>query len=202
MSNSIENKILKKIRGHGSGWAFSAVDLAHLGSRTAIDVTLSRLNNRGVIRRVLRGIYDYPKFSSFLNETLSPDMDEVARALARKFGWKIEIDGLSALNYLGISTQVPGRLLYSSNGPNRTYKVTRRHLEFRHVALKDSGFKMIQSTVIVQAIKALGADHVSEDVIEKIRDWLDKKLRDKVLLDSKSATGWVYAEVKKICRSD
>ncbi len=62
---------------------------------------------RGVIRRVIRGLYDYPAYSKLLKKSLSPDIDQVAHTLARKFGWPIQISGNAALNLVGLSTQVP-----------------------------------------------------------------------------------------------
>ncbi len=76
------------------------------------------IRSTSAIRRVIRGIYDYPKFSNLLGQQLSPDLDQVAAALARKFGWHIQVTGPSALNLLGLSTQVPGRIIYASDGPD------------------------------------------------------------------------------------
>jgi len=72
---SIEDKILSRIYGKGRGWAFSQKDFLDLGSRSAVDNAMSRQQQKGAIRRVIRGIYDYPSFSVFLNEPLSPKLD-------------------------------------------------------------------------------------------------------------------------------
>jgi integrase len=71
----------------------------------------------------IRGIYDYPRFSKLLDQSLSPDIDQVARALARKFRWCIQPTGATALNFLGLSTQVPARAVYLSDGPDRVYQI-------------------------------------------------------------------------------
>ena len=96
---------------------------------------------RGEIRRVIRGIYDYPRFSKLLDQHLSPDIDQVARALARKFRWRIQPSGATALNFLGLSTQVPARAVYLSDGPDRAYQVGNTPLVFEHTALKESGIQ-------------------------------------------------------------
>ena len=113
---STENKVISRIYGKGRGWAFSRIDFSDLGSIEAIDQSLSRLAKKRQIRRVLRGLYDYPKFSNFLDKELSPDIDQIARALARKYGWTIQVSGNTALNILGLSTQLPGRFMYYSDG--------------------------------------------------------------------------------------
>ena len=108
---SIDNKILSRIYGHGRGWAFFAKDFSADFGGANIDKALSDLTKQGKIRRVCRGMYDYPKYSELLGQTLSPDFDQVAQAFARKFNWRIQPSGDAALNLLGISTQVPGRYL-------------------------------------------------------------------------------------------
>ena len=186
----------------GFVWAFSSKDFAHLGSRAAIDMALSRLADRGTIRRVCRGIYDLPKYSSLLAQRLSPDLDAVANAIARKFGWRIQINGASALSLMGLSQQVPGRVAYASDGPSREFKVEKNAIAFKHTPLKDTGFAHRESAVIVQGLKSRGVDNVTADTITTIRRWLDPRLRKKVLRDTKVTTGWIQAAIAKICRED
>ncbi len=181
---------------------FSAKDFAHLGSRGAIDIALYRLLGKGTIRRVIRGIYDFPKQSSLLNQELSPDMDAVANALARKFGWRIQVTGASALNLLGLSTQVPGRVVYVSDGADRVFKVGKSTIEFKNTPLKEAGFELKESSLLVQGLKSLGADQMTPEVINSIRKWLHPRLRARVLKDTQSATGWVQAAIAKICRKE
>jgi len=114
MMQSIEDRIVSRIHGRGRGWAFMPNDFIGEFSRASIDKALSNLASNGRIRRVFRGIYDYPKYSELLKQNLSPDFDQVAQALARKFNWRITPTGDAALNLLGLSTQVPGRAVYLS----------------------------------------------------------------------------------------
>src|SRR5215472_12543125 len=72
-----------------------------------------RREHHGVIRRIIRGIYDYTRHSRALGGPTSPNIDQIAHALARKFGWRIQPDGAAAQNLLGLSTQVPARAVYS-----------------------------------------------------------------------------------------
>jgi len=187
------------IAGHGRGWAFSSSDLLQKFTRQEADSNLSYLVKIGKIRRICRGIYDYPKHSEFLNQKLSPDIDQIARAFARKFNWRIEISGNSALNLLGLSSQVQGRYLYLSDGPSKTYKIIGTTLEFRKSALKNIGFKHSKSSLIVQSLKTLGKQHITNDVINKIRKHIDPSMYNKILKDTQSATIWIYETVKIIC---
>jgi Family of unknown function (DUF6088) len=202
MSQTIEERIVYRARGTGGGWAFSPKDFADFGGRSTIDTALHRLAQKGQVRRVIRGIYDYPRFSEFLGQQLGPDIDQVARAVARKFRWRIQPSGAVALNLLGLSTQVPARAIYLSDGPDRTYKLGNTSLVFEHTALKEAGFKLRESGLIVQALKSLGSERITPEVISKIRAWLPESLRKKVLADTKTATGWVYAAIQQITQEE
>lgn len=195
----IENKIVSRIYGRGRGWAFCANDFSAEFGRSTVDWVLYKLVASGTIRRVCRGVYDYPKYSELLQQQLGPDFDQVAQAIARKFNWRIQPSGDAALNLLGLSTQVPGRLMYLSDGPNRQYDIGDYMLEFKKSALKDVGFKHRESGLIVQALKALGKERVDDAVITTIRKQLDEATCKRVLKDTVTATGWVYETIKRVC---
>ena len=199
---SVSKKVLSRIYGNGRGWAFSQKDFSDLGSRSAIDNALTRLQRKGPIRRVMRGIYDYPPYSELLGEQLSPDLNQVAQALARKYGWRIQPSGPAAMNIIGVSTQVPAKVMYLSDGPYKKYNVGNITLAFENTALKDSGFKMSESSLMVQSLKSLGQNHITDEAIGTIRKWLKRELRQKILKDTRSTTDWIYEAIKRICRED
>ena len=191
------------IAGHGRGWAFSASDLTSKFTREEADNLLSDLRRAGKIRRVARGIYDYPKYSEILKQDLSPNIDAIARAYARKFNWTIEASGETALNLLGVSTQVPGKYLYLSNGPSKSYKILNKiSLEFKKSTLKDIGFRYTESSLITQALKSLGKEQLSQSTIAKIKNKIDPKMYSKIKKDTKSTTSWVYEVIKEICEEE
>jgi Family of unknown function (DUF6088) len=105
-------------------------------------------------------------------------------------------------NLLGLSNQVPARAVYLSDGPDRTYRIGKTALVFKHTALKEAGFKLRESALIVQALKSLGPDRITPEVSAKIRHWLPSRLRAKVLADTRTATGWVRAAMERILRND
>ena len=200
MAKTIAEQVLSRIYGNGRGWAFSQADFADLGSRPAIDSSLHRLEKEGVIRRVIRGVYDYPRYSEILKKDASPDIDQIANALARKFAWRIQPDGATAQNLLGLSTQVPAKIVYLSDGPNRRYLVGKRTLTFEHTALKEAAFKLPESRILVQALKAFGEGRITPKVIASVRKKFDPALRQRMLRDTKTATGWVYAAIQEIAK--
>lgn len=193
--------VLFCIAGHGRGWAFSSVDLINKFDRQQIDNVLSDLSKDKKIRRVAKGIYDYPKYSELLKKELSPDIEQVALAIARKFNWRIEVSGNSALNILNLSTQIQAKYIYLSDGPNRSYKLLNDVvIEFKKSTLKDIGFKYKESSLIVQALKELGKENITNETIEKIKDKIEPKMYEKILKDTQTTTVWIYEIIKKICK--
>src|SRR5271157_5588802 len=130
------NQIVAKIERLGQGKAFSAKDFLDIASRTMIDVTLASLAQSGKIRRVRRGLYDVPKVNPALGGKLSPDIDEAARAIARRQRWKIVPEGAWAANLLGLSTQVASKNIYLTDGPNNEVLIGRRTIHFKHARPK------------------------------------------------------------------
>lgn len=193
------DKMIARIYGHGRGWVFSRVDFLDLGSDSAVRKSLSRLCADATIRRIAHGLYDYPDYSELLKEQLMPGVDDVARAVARKYGWRIQPSGAAALNYFGLSTQVPGRMIYFSDGPSRHYEILTYTIVFKSTALKESGFKFRESGLLVQAIKELGQEYVNSTVIEKMRRQIPPMLRPKIARETRLVTGWVYEAIKSVC---
>ncbi len=196
---SIRKKVLSRIYGRGRGWAFSSKDFVEQFSRNDVDKALSLLNQQGAIRRVLRGIYDYPKYSKLLKQTLSPDIDQIAQAISRKLNWQILPSGETALNILGISKQIPAKYIYLTNGANNQYQIGNIRIEFKKTSLKDVGFKFRESGLIVQGLKALGKANVNKKIINTIQDKIDKKKHRHILTDTRWVTGWIYDYIKDIC---
>lgn len=200
---SIENKVLNRIYGHGRGWSFSKKDFTDLANENTIDKSLSRLLTKGKIRRVTRGVYDYPGYSKLLDKELPPDIDQLAQALARKHGWDIQISGNAALNILGLSTQVPTKYLYYTDGRSKTYKIGKATLEFKKSTLKDIGMKYPGSALLVQAIKSIGKRELTQEEKQQIRSYFSSdKQKKRILKDTKYTTSWVYETIKSIFRDD
>ena len=200
---SIESKTSARIYGNQRGWAFSKIDFSDLGSDADIRKALSELAAKGTIRRVLRGIYDYPRISKLLDTEMGPDLDQLARALARRSGWRIQPSENTALNLLGLSTQVPAQSVYLSDGPSNQYEIGKQQLVFKKRTLKESVFKHKESELVVQALKALGQERIDEKILEKLAITWTPSTWKKILRDTKTAPAWVSDIILKISkRSD
>lgn len=195
---SIEDKIYAMIRLNGRGSVFTNSDFYHIGNRKTVTWSLSSLRGRGIIRPLLSGIFDYPIYSELLQEWLAPDVDAVAQAIARKNQWHIQITGDAALNYLGLSIQVPGRYLYLSDAQSREYQLMNSTIEFNRSPLKQSRFKSRQTEIITQALLSLGESNLNDAVITKITDFITEKEKPRILKDSRYAPAWIGELLRNI----
>jgi hypothetical protein len=210
---TLESSIVSRIYGRGRGWSFSKKDFSAIGESGSIDRTLSRMAEKGAIRRIMRGLYDYPAYSKLLQKDLSPDIDQVAQALARKFGWQIQISGNAALNVTGLSTQVPTQYLYLSHGPSKTYQIGNVAIEFKKTRFTQLGLKYKQSEVLVQAIQMLGERTLTNDEKQKITHYLASTsgVKDvvesgqlselqvnRILKDTQYVTSWIARNIRQV----
>lgn len=194
----IEDKIISRIYGHGRGWCFSQADFIDLAPRGTIDSALHRFAERGTIRRVTRGLYDYPRYSDYMQREMGPEMDQASHALARKYKWHIVPNGPTSLYLLGLSTQVPARYVYISSGPNKKYDLLGSVLEFRHQKTQQTFFKYPESALIVQSIQSLGKDGITPLLRESIGKRFKKTELKRIIRDTTSVSGWIHDQIKTI----
>ena len=195
---TVRNRMLARIRRSPAGYAFSPKDFLDLGSRGSIDVALSALVETGVIRRVARGVYDRPRFSDILGKWAPPDVHQVAQAFARKHSWRIQAAGAMAANLLGLSTQVPAKVVYITDGPGKTIKVGNTTIQFRKAAPKDLNVKSQKSALVIQALKFLGRNSTDEQVLSHIAGKLSVADRKHLLRDTRFGTDWIFEAARKI----
>ena len=184
------------------GSVFTTVDFADVIENSRVGVILSRLEEDGVIRRVMRGIYDKPVYNDFLKEYIAPSPSLVAEALARNFGWTIVPCGDTALNILGLSTQVPAAWSYVSDGTYKEYTYDNTTIKFKRTTNKEISKLSYKTALIVQALKALGKDNIDYTIINKLKNDLTDEEKTTALLEAKAATSWIYEYIKQICKGD
>jgi hypothetical protein len=195
---SIHNKVLARIRGKGRGSAFSSKDFLDLGSRNSIDKTLSRLCAQGIIRRVTTGIYDFPRIDAELGGKLSPDIHQVAKAIARKNGVRIQPSGAQAANLLGLSTQVPAQVVYLTNGQSRTVDIMDRTIIFKRVEPREMQPGSEIGFLVTQALRHMGQKQVGAKVIEYLRQKLSDSDHKILLKEARYMENWIWEAVLSI----
>lgn len=197
---SVPEKILRRVRPGGRGRVFTPSDFLDLAeSRAAVDQALSRLVKGGLLRRLARGLYDYPKLHSLLGP-LSPDPDEVAKALARETGSRVQIAGARAANILGLSTQVPAQSTYLTDGPSRQVVLGKRVIDLRHASPRNLIAHGSPAGTVVQALRHLGPQRAAEvaQVATRFLSVSDKKL---LATNAGKAPAWMRATLVSIAKS-
>lgn len=195
---SIPQQIRARIYGTGKGSVFSAKDFLDLGARSAVDKALARLAADGTIRRVARGLYDFPRYNDELGGELNPDIDRVAHAIARRSGVKIQASGAWAANLLRLSTQVPARVVYLTTGKSRTVTIGNQRIEFRRAGPKEMQAGSTAGALTVHALRHLGRDNVDEAVIRQLRELLRERDRRRLIKDTRYMEDWLYAAAQAI----
>ncbi len=156
VSISVPDRIMKRARAAGRGGVFTPTDFLDVAARATIDQALSRLAKNGKLRRLARGLYDFPKMHPQLGP-LSPAPDDVAQALARETGSQVQIAGARAANALGLSTQVPAKSSYLTDGPSRRVVLGKRVVDLRHASPKHLIAPGSAAGTVVQALRHVGA---------------------------------------------
>ena len=194
------DSIKNKIKSSKTGSVFVAADFTDISDRVKIGVCLNRLDEEGIIKRILRGVYYKPEFNSFLGEYVAPNPRDVANALARNYGWTIVPCGDTALNMLGLSTQVPAVWSYVSDGPYKEYAYDKTSIKFKHTTNKEISKLSYKTALVIQALKTLGKENIDEITLNKLSESLCEKEKQTMLSEAKTATSWIYEYIKLICR--
>lgn len=182
------------------GTVFIPSDFFDICEATKINTCLNRLKESGELISVMRGVYAKPRYSTLLRKNVPPHSDDIAKAIARNYGWSIVPCGDTALNMLGLSTQIPAVWLYVSDGPYKQYSADGVSLQFKH---SDSKYEISEvsykTALVIQAIRALGKDGVTEDHIKYLKEKLTKEEKQRMLHESQRITAWIREIVKCIC---
>ena len=201
MSNlKYTEEVCSRIESFDSEAVFILNDFSDIADINTIRQIFMRLEQNGKIRRILAGIYYNPTYSELLDEYEAPSPHNVAIAIARKLNWTIAPSGNTALNQLGLSTQVSAKWSYISDGPYRNYEFGNVEIEFKRKNNKEISNMTYKSATVIQALKALKKENVSDTVIEKLRSVLTTQEKEELLRDGQKTTVWVYNVIKKVCK--
>lgn len=196
--NQIRNIITKSKNGS----VFVSTDFTDITDKKTVNMALLRLADEGLVKKILFGVYYKPEYNELLGEAVAPSPNKVAHALARNFGWTIVPCGDTALNLLGLSTQVPSQWVYVSDGAYKEYSFDNTVIKFKRTTNKEISKLSYKTALTIQALKALGKDNVSEQIICRLKKALSEEEKEKMLTEAKSATSWVYEYIKVICKGD
>jgi Family of unknown function (DUF6088) len=197
MAESITSAILRRIRAMHRGAVFAPRQFANLGTRAAIDQALSRLQRRGQIRRLTRGVYEFPKIHPKIG-VLSPSLEGVAKAVAQRTGSRISISGAKAANLLGLSTQVPMQNVFWTEGPSRTIRIGNQTVTLKHVAPSKMIGAGTEAGMVIQAIRSLGERGIHELSINTLATQLPRPVKKAVRRLAPAAPAWSQTVLNQI----
>lgn len=199
MANGYMSEIRKRVLDAKDGTVFVTSDFADIADTNTIRQSIFRLVNDGILRRILQGVYEKPKYSRLFNEYVAVNPDAVAKALARSYHWSIAPCGNTALNLLGLSTQVTAVWSYISDGPYKNYEWNFTKLEFKHRTNKEITGLSYMTSLVVQALKTLGQSNVTTNTIQVLSERLSDDEKQACLREATESTDWVYDTIRKIC---
>ena len=202
MNNGYMQEIRDRILAAEEGSVFVAPDFADIADTATIRQGLKRLYQSGIIRRIIRGVYEKTKYSKLLDEYVAADPNAVAKALARSYHWTIAPCGNTALNLLGLSTQVTAVWSYISDGPYKTYEWNNTKLELKHRTNKEITGLSYMTSLVIGALKTLGRANVTSEIIHTLSKKLSDDEKSACLKEAKESTDWVYDTIRKICGGD
>ncbi len=194
---SIIDKLKKRIYGKHKGFVFTKSHFLDLGSRTAVAKALERLAGAGAIRRLARGLYDYPQKHPALGE-LPANYERIAQALAGRDNLKIQLSGAYAANLLGLTEQVPAKIVFLTDGANRVVQVKNQQIVLKRTTPKNMATAGNISGLVIQALRYLGKDHTDDKVIGALKKRLTKKDKRQLMHDFRYAPAWMGSVFKQL----
>lgn len=194
---SIVSKIKKRIYSKNKGFVFTKSQFLDLGSRTAVAKTLERLADSGAIRRLARGLYDYPEKHPVLGD-LPANYERIAQALAGRDNLKIQPSGAYAANLLGLTEQVPAKIVFLTDGANRVVQVKNQQIILKRTTPKNMATAGNVSGLVIQALRYLGKNHIDDKVIGLLKKRLAGEDKRQLMRDFRYAPAWIGSIFKQL----
>ena len=188
--SAMADKIMKRVRAKGRGWVFTPKHFIDFGTRGSVDMALSRLAQAGEVRRVGRGLYDYPKLHHKLG-ALTPDAEMIALAVSAQSGDQLAPSAATAANGLGLSAQIPAKPSYATTGRTRVRVAAGRSVALKHSRAPVLGNASETANGVVQLLASLGRNKVDADAIALLSDRLDNRDLQALLKGRAVMPGWM-----------
>ena len=200
-ADSTDSKILRRIKSRKRGWVFTPDSFADLGTRRAVDLALMRHRKSGLIRKLARGLYDYPKTDSQFGP-LQPSTDDIANALAGRDATRLQPSGAYAANLLGLSTQVPMKVVYLTDGRPRTVQIGKRQIILKNTTPRNMAPAGRISGLVIQALRHLGRKNVDQQIIAQLDRRLDDDARKQLMQDIRKAPAWIANIIRRLAAQE
>ena len=199
--NSINTKVSRYVKRCALGTVFLPDTFAAFGSRGAVDKALQRLVAEGVLRRLSRGVYDKPRHDDLLG-TLWPSVDTIVKAIAGKDKLRTQPSGVYAANMLGLSEQVPAKVVLLTDGMSRTVQAGPMQIRLQRTTPRQMAAAGRLSGLLIQAFKSMGVKHITPAHIERLRKNIPAVERAKVMKDLALAPAWMRPLLRQVAQGD
>ncbi len=197
-TKSTTKQLISYIQKLGRGSVFTPKVLLNVASRDLVDKVLSRLVDKGIIKRVTRGVYCYPQKHPVLGD-ISPSINDVAEVIAKNLDQKLQVSGAEAAHLLGLSTQVPAKRIYYTDGLTRKIRVGNQTLQFKHACPKIMAGAGRKTGTILQAIRYLGKRAIDDKKIQLIAKQVNQHDQKELRQIASLAPDWSRPLLNKIC---
>ena len=198
-NNSTYTKIMNLVTKSERGTLFFPDSFNEFGTSDAVRSALVRLCEAGILMRVAKGIYCYPKVDKWGGGAIPPSIDEIAAGIAARDKVRIAQTGMYALYQLGLSTQVPANVVFITDGsPRRVSIGNGRGILFKHTSeMRTFAYKSKLMAMIVAAMRELGEGHLSDDQLKLIKARLNEIPTEEYLHDVSLAPIWVRKTLRE-----
>jgi hypothetical protein len=196
---SIDNKIVSIIYGHGRGFVFTPNIFSSLADPRVIGTVLTRVCRKGTIRRLARGLYDYPRKHDQLG-LLVPSIDQVAHALRGRDATRLQPSGAYAANLLGLSNQVPMKVLFLTDGPSKHVQLGKQEIILKRTTPRNMATAGRISGLVIQALRHLGQRHIDQTVFHGLKSRLSDDDKKQLIKDLQYAPAWIADIMRNIAK--
>ena len=191
----IEHSVSRRKKG---GLIFLS-DFRGKGTQTAVKTALSRLSREGKIKRLAHGIYYVPKIDPLFG-AVYPAAEEVAETVAKKEKVRIKPAGAYALHRLGLTAQVPTRLVYITDGENRQIKIGKTIIKFKATTPKKMSLEGQLSSLVILALDELDTKNIDSDTERRIKELLQKENSGQLKRNLSLTTGRIHDYIIKLLK--
>lgn len=198
-AQTIDSQVLRRIKRSGRGSVFTPGDFVDLGGRAGVDQTLSRLAKGGTLLRLARGVYAYPTQHPVLGE-LHPSAETIAKAIAGRDRSRLQPSGAYAANLLGLSEQVPSKVVFLTDGPSRLVHIGPMTIQLRRTTPRNMAAAGRLAGLVIQAFRYLGKDHVTPERIAHLKRTLPAEKRHELARDLTLAPSWMHPILRDLAR--
>jgi hypothetical protein len=196
-AKSVASQILRRLQKHPIDWVFTPSDLSDLGTRNAVASALKRHKKAGLIRQIARGLYDRPRRHSQFG-ILAPELKEVEQALKRRDAIRLQPTGAYAANLLHLSTQVPMRVVYLTDGPARRLRIGKTQIVLRRTTPRNMATAGTASGLVIQALRWLGKNGDHSLTVPQLKKVLSIDDRRKLVSDARYAPAWIAKIMREV----